>query len=252
MTSINDHPPRKGARVRRLTADDSFRWPKVVLGLAFLAFGSFWLWSAHSNALACANEACVVEQRHVLRAPRAFPFDARRPPTVVVERASLGRSGTGKRLLLRYADGSEVELARDRGAGVESQATRLRAHLANPRGSYSLEQPDQSFWVGVSVFLALFGLLMALDGLTLLGWRRLHLDGRSHVLTIDWLIFGLRVKRATFSVSSGTTLGRIPIAPNNPRQFWLALEDPGAPPRRLPLLDRPRSRAILEALLASS
>jgi hypothetical protein len=100
------------------------------------------------------------------------------------------------------------------------------------------------------LFIGLAGLLMSLDGLTILGWRRVGTDGDRRILTIDRVILGLRVKRESFPIAAATTVGRIQLEPTNPHFYWLTLESPGSPPQRLPLLDRPRSRALVEALLA--
>lgn len=241
---------RGGGVSRRLVVDDAFRWPKIVLGLVMLALGAFYLWTATWNSLECTGASCVLRQDHLLRGSEAFPFDTRNPPAVVVGPAKVGKNGQGKRLVLHYQSGADVELARDWGDGVEAKATRLRAYFATPRGSFALEQPHDLFLVGVMVFVVGLGLLMLFDGLTLLGWRRVATDGERKLLTVDWLVVGLRVKRETFPITPRTSVGRVPFRPGNDRIAWLTLEEAGAPAQRLPLLDRPKSRALIEEMLA--
>jgi len=247
-----ESPPRALAVSRRFAAEDSFRWLKLVLGPALLGMAVFFLWTGTWNTLECTGAACVLRQEHLLREDQQFPFDARHPPAVVVEAARVGKNGQGKRLVLRYPNGGDVELARDWGSGVEANATRLRAYLADPRGTFSLRQPHDLFWVGLMVFVACLGLLILLDGLTLLGWRRVGADGDRRIVTVDRVLFGLRVKRETFPITARTTVGRAQVNPDNPHFYWLTLEAPGAPPQRLPLLDRPKTRALVEELLATS
>jgi hypothetical protein len=214
-----------------------------------VALGAFFLWEGTWNCLECAGAACVLRQEHVLREATEFPFDARRAPAVVVEPAKVGKNGQGKRLVLRYPTG-DVELARDWGDGVEANATRLRAHFAAPRGTLSLHQPHSALPVVMMVFLASLGLLMLLDGLTLLGWRRVGTDEEGRNLRIDRVIAGLRVKRESFPITAATILGRAQVRPGNEHFYWLTLETPGAAPQRLPLLDRPKSRTVVEEMLA--
>lgn len=243
-------PPRGAPKARRLAAEDSFRWPKILLGIAMVALGSFFLWEGTWSSLECNGAACVLRQEHVLRAAGEFPFDARSAPAVVVEPAKIGKNGQGKRLLLRYPTGVEVELARDWGDGVEADARRVRAHFAAPRGTLSVRRPHSAFPVVSMAILASLGWLMLLDGLTLLGWRRVSLDEARRNLRIDRIIVGLRVKRESFPVLGGATVGRVQLRPDNPHFYWLTLESPGAPPQRLPLLDRPKARALVEEMIA--
>lgn len=242
--------PRGEAVSRRLASDDSFRWSKLALGAGLLGVSLFFVWSATYNSLECAREVCVLRQDHLLRPTEQFSFDARHPPAqVVVAPATVGKNGRGKKLVLRYPQG-DIELARDWGEGVEANATRLRAHFADPRGNFSLGQSHEHFFAGFMLFVALLGLLVLLDGLTLAGWRRVGADGDRRILTIDRFIFGLRVTRETFAITPTTSLGREQMSPTNPHYYWLTLEQPGAKPTRLPLLDRPKARAVVEALLA--
>lgn len=237
---------------RRLVTEDAFRALKLLFGLVLLGSGSFWLWTGHSNALACVDTSCVVEQHYALRGTKRFSFDARRPPAVVVGRARVGRSDQGKRVVLRYEDGSEVELARGLGAQVEAQATELRAYLAHPRGAFSLRQPDPVVIVAAVTLASGFGLLLSLDGLGLAGWHRLGLDRERRVLAIDRVVFGVRAKRQTFAISPATSVGRAALSPRAPHLFWLTLDTPGRPSQVLPFRDRPKARAMLERMLAGS
>ncbi len=237
---------------RRLVTDDAFRALKLLFGLVLFAAGSFWLWTGHSNALACVDTSCVVEQHYALRGTMRYAFDARRPPAVVVGRARVGRSDQGKRVVLRYKNGSEVELARGWGEQVDAQAAQLRAYLADPRGAFSLRQPDPVFVVAAVTLASAFGLLLLLDGLGLAGWHRLGLDRERRVLAIDRVVFGVRVKRQTFAISPATSVGRAALAPRAPHLFWLTLDAAGSPSQVLPFRDRPKARAMLERMLAGS
>ncbi len=250
--TYREAPARSPVVSRRLVAEDPFRWLKLLLGLSMLVGALFLVWTRKWSALDCANEACVVRQEYRLRAAKEFSFNARSPPAVVVEPTRMGKGGVGKRLVLRYSGGVQVELARDRGPGVEADAARLRSYLQHPKGSFSLGEDHDLHWVGFEVFLALLGLLMSLDGMTLGVWQRIRSDSVRHVVTIDRVIIGLRVRRVTYPVTRATTVGRAQVTPGNEHFYWLTLVDPGAPSRRLPILDRPKARAIVEEVLWSS
>ncbi|CAN5921583.1 hypothetical protein BH11MYX4_BH11MYX4_34860 [soil metagenome] len=250
--AYREPPLRPPVVSRRLVADDAFRWLKLLLGLPMLGGALFLMWNGKWNSLECTNTACVVRYEYLLRSTDALPFDATRPPEVVVLPAKVGKSGEGKKLVLRYTSGVEVELARDFGTGVEAHAARWRAYVLRPVGTFSLQQPHSVFPVVLAGVMGWLGLLMALDALTLLGWRRIRSDGQRHLLSVDRVILGVPVKRETFRVTAATTVGRAPFSPRNERIAWLTLETPGAPPQRLPMLDRPRARTVVEEMLANA
>ncbi len=235
---------------RRLVAPDPFRWWKIVLGSPFFFVSCYFLWVTSWNGLVCHDERCVVRQDFVLRSTEEFPFDARNPPLVVVGDATVGKYGKGRKLVLRYPTG-DVALMRGWPHLVEAEATRLRSYLAAPRGTYALRQPREPFPPIMTACIALFGLLMLLDGSTLGGWRRVRGNPERGLLEIDRFILGVRVKREQHAVSPRTTLGRMVLRADQPRVAALTLEDPDAPPRKLGVRDTPKTRTILEEVLAA-
>lgn len=246
MTYRTSAEPARPVVVRRVPSRDPFRWPKVVFGAVCVAGTCFFAWTGVSNEVRCQDASCALVQRSMVRPTREYPFDARSAPPLATEPANVGKNGRGLRLLLRYPN-ADIEIFRGWPDETEAEARRVRAYLADPRGSLAVGKAPGALPQVFVALLSVFGLLVLLDGAKVLFWHRLRADPRAHTITLETVVFGATVARRSFPVSASTKLGTAPYAPDNPRArgVILTLEDEGGPPRRLPIFDHDTVRPIV-------
>lgn len=238
---------------RRVPSGDAFRWLKIILGGALVAFAVFLAWVGVWSSVRCTGDRCAVVQSNMLRPDQEFPFDARSAPPIVLEPATVGKNGKGLKLLLQYPSG-DVEIVRDWPRAAEAEAARMRAYLADPRGELVVEKPRGALPYMLVWFPGVLGALMFLEGAKLMRWHRLRADPNARTIALETVAFGLSVRKRTFPVGSDTKLGSAPLRPDDPRVRLrvLTLEDPGAEPRRLPMYERDETRRLVEAMIAEA
>lgn len=250
MTYRTPAEPARPLVVRRLPSGDAFRWLKILLGAVLCGGAITFAWLGTYSSVRCVDARCALVQESLLRPTREYPIEPASPPPIALEPATVGKSGRGLRLVLRYPSGS-VEILRDYPTAAEAEERRLRAYLADPRGQLVMGGFRSAAAYPFVGFLCLLGLLMFLDGVKVLLWHRLRADPRNRRLTLETILLGAPVRSRSFGVLPATRVGSMPLRPDL-RVHVLTLEAPGQPVQRLPIFDRPTTRPLVEEMVAAS